>query len=408
MTERLYYGDSYLTEFSARVLERRADGCSLILDRTAFYPASGGQPHDLGSIDGVPVVNVEEDEHERIVHTTAAPVLADNVTCRLDWQRRFDHMQQHSGQHLLSAVIVECRGIPTISFHLGEESSTIDIAAGSLDAREVARIELRANQVIAENRAVAVEYRDASHQSDLRVPSSRQGTLRVVSIENLDVIACGGTHVHRTGEIGCLLLGRLEKMRGNVRIEFLCGSRAVRRARSDYDALGRIARTLDTAMASAPDTVAAQQERIKELDKTCRRLSVELAGRRGRELYDAIQAAPSGLRVHENDIASGSIGDDVRAEAQSFTAQPRAVYLAFSRNPAAILLVVSKDAALDAGSVLKAAVTAAGGRGGGNATMAQGSAPSAESLDAALAVIRRAASSVQFTGGETPALSEAI
>ncbi len=407
MTERLYYDDSYLADFRARVLERGVNGCHLVLDQTAFYPASGGQPYDLGSIDGVPVVSVNEDENDRIVHVTAAPVLANTVECRLDWERRFDHMQQHSGQHLLSAVIVECCAIPTISFHLGEASATIDIASGALDARDVARIELRANQVIAENRAITVDYRDPSDQADLRVASSRQGMLRVVSVENLDVIACGGTHVHRTGEIGGLLIGRLDKMRGNVRIEFVCGSRAVHRARADYDALGRIARTLDTAMAEAPAAVAAQQERVKELDKTCRRLSIELARRRGRELYDAAPRAPSGLRVHENALASGSIGDDVRTEAQSFTAAPRAVYLAVSRDPAAILLAASPDAALDAGAVLKQAVTAAGGRGGGNATMAQGSVPSTEALDAPLAAIRRAVDSVRFTGGEAPAPSEA-
>jgi len=156
--------------------------------------------------------------------------------------------------------------------------------------------------------------------------------------------------------------------------------------------LGRIARTLDTAMADAPAVVAAQQERIKELDKTCRRLSIELARRRGRELYDAAAAAPSGLRVHENALASGSIGDDARTEAQSFTAMPRAVYLAVSRDPAAILLAASPDAGIDAGAVLKLALAAAGGRGGGNATMAQGSVPSAEALDAVLAAIRRAVS----------------
>jgi alanyl-tRNA synthetase len=408
MTERLYYDDSYLASFGARVLERGEDRCHLILDRTAFYPASGGQPCDLGSIEGIAVVSVEMDERERIVHATAAPVPGDIVECRLDWERRFDHMQQHSGQHLLSAVILECCAIPTVSFHLGAEFSTIDITTGSLDARDVARIELRANQVIAENRAITAEYRDASDQADLRVPSSRQGALRVVSVENLDVIACGGTHVHRTGEIGCLLIGRLDKMRGNVRIEFLCGSRAVRRARADYDALGRIARVLDTAMADAPAVVAAQQERIKELDKTCRRLSIELARRRGRELYDAAVAAPSGLRVHENALASGSIGEDARTEAQSFTAMPRAVYLAVSRDPAAILLAASPDAALDAGAVLKQAVIATGGRGGGNATMAQGSVPSTEALSTALSAIRRAVSSVPFTSGEAPAPSAEV
>ncbi len=397
MTERLYHGDSYLVEFSARVLAREGDGSSLILDRTAFYPASGGQPCDFGTINGVQVLNVKEDENGRIVHSLAAPVAGDTVNCQVDWVRRFDHMQQHSGQHLLSAVIVECCGIPTVSFHLGEEFSTIDIATGSLDARAVASIELLANQVIAENRAVTVEYRDPSDQVDLRTPSSRQGTLRVVKMENLDVSACGGTHVHRTGEIGCLLVGRLDKMHGNVRIEFVCGSRAVRRARTDHDALNRIARTLGTPMAAAPDAVAAQQERLKELDKTCRRLAIDLAKRRGRELYETAATTVSGLRVHENVIASGALGDDVRAEAQSFTASPRAVYLAASRDPAAILLAVSSDAGLQAGAVLKRALAAAGGRGGGSAGLAQGSVPGAEALDAALTAIRGVVNSVHLT-----------
>jgi len=397
MTERLYHRDSYLVEFSARVVTKEGDGSRLILDRTAFYPASGGQPCDFGTINGVPVLNVEEDDDGRIAHTLAAPVAGETVDCRLDWERRFDHMQQHSGQHLLSAVIIECCGIPTVSFHLGEEFSTIDIAAGSLDARVVGRIESRANQVIAENRAVTVEYRDSSDQAGLRVPSSRQGTLRVVTMENLDVSACGGTHVRRTGEIGCLLVGRLDKMHGNVRIEFVCGSRAVRRARADYDALNRVARALGTSTAAVPDAVAAQQERVKELDKTCRRLAIELAKRRGRELYETAAATASGLRVHENMMASGSLGDDVRAEAQSFTASPRAVYVAASRDPAAILLAVSADAGLQAGAVLKQALADAGGRGGGSTGMAQGSVPGAEALDAALASIRGVVNSVRLT-----------
>lgn len=397
MTERLYHRDSYLVEFSARVVTKEGGGSRLILDRTAFYPASGGQPCDFGTINGVPVLNVEEDDDGRIAHTLAAPVAGETVDGRVDWERRFDHMQQHSGQHLLSAVIIECCGIPTVSFHLGEEFSTIDIAAGSLDARVLGRIESRANQVIAENRAVTVEYRDSSDQAGLRVPSSRQGTLRVVTMENLDVSACGGTHVRRTGEIGCLLVGRLDKMHGNVRIEFVCGSRAVRRARADYDALNRVARALGTSTAAVPDAVAAQQERVKELDKTCRRLAIELAKRRGRELYETAAATASGLRVHENMMASGSLGDDVRAEAQSFTASPRAVYVAASRDPAAILLAVSADAALQAGTVLKQALADAGGRGGGSTGMAQGSVPGAEALDAALASIRGVVNSVRLT-----------
>jgi len=386
MTGRLYYDDSYLTEFSARVVEEA--GTRLILDRTAFYPASGGQPCDRGTINGVAVLGVMEDG-ERIVHTMAGPVAGASVQGRIDWERRFDHMQQHSGQHLLSAVIAGDLRIPTVSFHLGEESSTIDIAAASLNPAQIRAMELRANAVIAENRAVTVEYRDASAQDGLRAPSSRQGTLRVIRIEDLDASACGGTHVRRTGEIGCLLVRRLEKVRGNLRIEFLCGVRAVRRARADFDALTRIAHTLDTALDAAPELVAAQQARLKDLDKNCRRLAVELARRRGRELYEATPVAPSGLRVYENTSQSGPLDEATRAEAQAFTASPGAVYLAASRQPAALLLSVSAGVQLDAGAILKQVLSEVGGRGGGNAAMAQGSAPDGEALEVALEAIRR-------------------
>jgi len=276
-----------------------------------------------------------------------------------------------------------------VSFHLGEESSTIDIAAASLNADQICTIELRANSVIAENRAVSVEYRDASAQDGLRAPCARQGTLRVSRSEDLEASACGGTHVRRTGEIGCLLVRRLEKVRGNLRIEFLCGLRAVRRARTDFDALARIAHTLDTALDTAPGLVAAQQARIKELDKTYRRLAVEQARRRGRELYEATPVAPSGLRIYENTSQSGPLDEVTRAEAQAFTASPGAVYLAVSRQPAAVLLSVSSGVQLDAGAILKAVLAEVGGRGGGNATMAQGSAPDGEALEAALQAIRR-------------------
>jgi alanyl-tRNA synthetase len=194
-------------------------------------------------------------------------------------------------------------------------------------------------------------------------------------------------------------VGRLDKMHGNVRIEFLCGMRAVRRARAGYDALNRIARTLETAVAAAPGAVAAQQERIKELDQTCRRLSLELARRRGREIYESSSVAASGLRLHENIFTAGAIGDDTRAEAKSFTSLPAAVYIAASREASTLLLAVSAGAGIEAGPLLKKVLSAAGGRGGGNATMAQGSVADNEALDAALAAIRREVESANFNRG---------
>jgi alanyl-tRNA synthetase len=239
-TKRLYYHDSWLAEFSARVVDRSADGRCLYLDQTAFYPSSGGQPHDTGVLAGVPVQDVV-DEGDRIAHLTAAPVNAVDVECRVDWSRRSDHMQQHSGQHLLSAVLVELFDVPTVSFHLGEESSTIDAPVASLVPQQVRAVEERTNEVVVENRPVTVSFESAAEAQGLRRASDREGPLRIVSIQGLDRSACGGTHVRATGEIGPILIRKLDKIRGNVRIEFLCGLRALRRARADFDALSRVA-----------------------------------------------------------------------------------------------------------------------------------------------------------------------
>ena len=185
VTERLYYTDSYLQEFRARVTARSEDGLRIYLDRTAFYPTSGGQPNDTGTIAGVPVVDVV-DEGDQIAHITAAPsALAEGseVECRIDWERRLDHMQQHSGQHLLSGVFVERFGLDTISFHLGRESSTIDLETLSLDAATLVGAESSANQAVFENRPIHVNFEDAGEARNLRKSSERTGSLRIVSIE---------------------------------------------------------------------------------------------------------------------------------------------------------------------------------------------------------------------------------
>ena len=182
MTERLYYTDSYLHEFAARIVERSDDGLLVYLDRTAFYPASGGQPADGGVISGVPVVDVI-DQEERVAHRLAAPLHTGPVDCALDWERRFDHMQQHSGQHALSAVFEELFGLRTVSFHLGAESSTIDLEGAPLEPDMVREAERRVNQAVFENRPVTVRFQDAAEAEGLRKAAGREGTLRIVSIE---------------------------------------------------------------------------------------------------------------------------------------------------------------------------------------------------------------------------------
>lgn len=387
MTERLYYTDSYLREFRARVTDRSADGRRIYLDRTAFYPASGGQPQDSGAISGVPLVAVE-DEGERIAHVVDAPVAGGDVDCRIDWAHRFDHMQQHSGQHLLSAVFVERFGIATVSFHLGQEVSTIDLDTAALDAALVTQAEQRANEAVFENRPLRVTFEDAADTRDLRKPSERAGTLRIVSIEGLDRSACGGTHVAHTGEIGPILLRRTEKIRNSMRVEFLCGSRAVRRARADFDALARTAQMFSSALDEVPGLVASQLEAARAADKARRKLEADLAQYQGRELYNAAVPGDDGIRRVLRRVPVGNL-EDFRALAQSFTAQAKAVFVAALDEPAAVLLAVSADSGLDAGKLLKNALAQAGGRGGGNPRMAQGSLPNRDALEQVLDRIRK-------------------
>ena len=382
MTERLYYTDSYLREFRARVVERSADGRTVYLDRSAFYPTSGGQPFDIGSIGGVAVLEVV-DEDDRIAHRLAAPLAAageGEVAATVDWTRRFDHMQQHSGQHLLSAVFEELFGLRTVSFHLGAETSTIDIEGGAVDARILLAAEQRCNELVYENRPLDVRFEDAATVQGLRKASERSGTLRIVSIDGLDRSACGGTHVRGTGEIGVVLLRRMEKIRQSVRVEFVCGGRAVKRARADFEALTRVSQIFSSALDETPAMVAAQVDAAKAGEKAKRKVELELAAYQGKELYRSTEPAADGVRRVTQRLESGNL-EDLRAVAQNFTAQPASVFLATLQDPPSVLLAASADSGVDAGKLLKAALTEAGGRGGGNARIAQGSVPDLAALE---------------------------
>lgn len=381
MTDRLYYTDAYLRDFTARVVGRADD--VVYLDRTAFYPTSGGQPFDVGSIGGAAVVEVV-DEGERIAHRVAGAVAEGPVDCAVDWTRRYDHMQQHTGQHLISAVFEELFGLRTVSFHLGAESATIDVEGTAVVQRTLVEVERRANEIVYENRPVGVRFENAAEAQGLRKASDREGTLRIVSIEGLDRSACGGTHLRATGEIGVVLLRKTEKIRQATRVEFVCGGRAVRRARADYDALSKAGQLFSAALDDVPDAVAAQLEAVRAGEKARKKLELDLAAYRGRELYEQTAPAADGLRRVVQRLERGNL-EELRAVAQNFTAQGKGVYLASLADPPSVLLATSADSGVDAGQLVKAAVSAAGGRGGGNARMAQGSAPSGEALAAVLA-----------------------
>ena len=378
MTERLYYRDSYLTRFRARVVETNPERTRVYLDRTAFYPTSGGQPFDKGTLDGVEVVDVI-DEGARIAHLTASPVAAGDVEGAIDAARRFDHMRQHTGQHLLSAVFIRLLDAPTVSFHLGAEVCTIDIQRDALTADDVRAVETRANELVLENRPVSIEFLDADEELGLRKPTDRAGEIRIVSIDRLDRSACGGTHVRSTGEIGAITIRKLDRIRGIVRVEFLCGMRAVLRARADFDALVGVCRPLSCPLDEAPLLVAAQQERLQTAEKARARLANELATAEGRDLWRNTLPGSSGRRVATRQVAAFTA--EVRALALGFIAGERACFIAQAEDPPGILLAASTDSGVCAGTVLKAALTAHGGRGGGSATLAQGSTPTKEAAE---------------------------
>ena len=378
MTERLYYQDCYLRDFQARVMETSADGLRVYLDRTAFYPTSGGQLFDTGTLGGARVVDVV-DEGERIAHVVDSPLRGEVAAGQIEWTRRFDHMQQHSGQHLLSAVLEELFQFPTVSVHLGGETSTIDLGTPVLSPARIERAEERCAEIVAGARPIQIRFEDAGADLGLRKASERGGALRIVTIDGVDRSACGGTHVKSTAEIGPVQVRKLDKMRGNVRLEFVCGLRALRQARADFRLLQELSRLVSVPAPEIPAVVAAQGERVKALEKTTSKLAAELALREGKDLWTATEPDASGVRRM---TVRGAIDDASRTRAQGFCSQGRAVFLAISQDPPALLLAASPDTGVHAGDRVKAAVTAAGGRGGGNPGLAQGSLPAGADLNA--------------------------
>jgi alanyl-tRNA synthetase len=288
-------------------------------------------------------------------------------------------MQQHTGQHLLSAVFEDLFGFATVSVHFGPDYSTLDLDAESVSPAQLVAAEARANAVVAEARPVVVTFEDAASAAGLRKASDREGTLRIVSIDGIDRSACGGTHVSSTSEVGVVLIRSFEKVRKATRVEFLCGQRAVRRARRDFESLTRIAASMSASIDDAPAIVATQAERLKDADTARKRLEKDLASYRIRERYDA--AAPDSAGVRTIVVRDAASMDDVKVLAQAAFALPKVVVIGALTNPPSVLVASSEDSGVDAGRVIKERLTAAGGRGGGSPRIAQGSVPSAEAVE---------------------------
>jgi alanyl-tRNA synthetase len=398
MTERLYYHDSYLKEFEARVVSaERAEGgeasverWNLVLDRTAFYPTSGGQPHDLGTLGGARVVDVIDREDGNIVHVTEGHVTArrigeGTVHGAIDWARRFDHMQQHTGQHLLSATFIELFQFPTVSFHLGRDICTIDLEAATLSAEQLEAAERRVNAIVFEDRPVTIRFGSAEElaRDGARKEVRREGTLRAISIEGFDLQACGGTHVARTGEIGMILMRRAEKAKKNWRVEFVCGERARAAARRDRELLVESARQLGCGPAELPGMVARAIEERQASYRSRQRLLEELVSVEALTMlaFRSTQERSGGMRTLAR-VFEDADADYLRMLASKLVAEPGVRVLFASRAGGHLVFAQTPGLSGDLGALLRELVASAGGKGGGTKDFAQGSVPGGRGVDA--------------------------
>ncbi len=389
MTERLYYHDSFLREFDARVIssEKAGEKWQVVLDRTAFYPTSGGQPHDTGRLGGAAVVEVTERTDGSVVHIADGPVEVGAVHGAIDWERRFEHMQQHTGQHLLSATFLKLFNYPTVSFHLGREVSTIDLAATAIEPGQLEQAEQATNQVIFGDRPVKVSFGSAEQLSaaGIRKAVDREGILRVIEIEGCDRQPCGGTHVARTGQIGMALLRKCEKVKQNWRVEFVCGARAASAARQDLRLLNEAARSLGCGLWEVPAMVARALEERQAGYRARQRLQEELAELQALSLLatEARAAAPGGARVVVR-VFDDADADYLRLLATKLVAKPDVQALLGSRSGGAVIFAQSRGLPAEMNMLLRESVQAAGGKGGGTKDVAQGSVPDGGQVESVL------------------------
>ncbi len=378
MTERLYYADSYLTSFNADVVELSSHGGRLaaVLSRTAFFPTSGGQPHDVGTLDGAQVIDVV-DGGDVIRHIVTAPI-SGRVRGEIDWPRRFDHMQQHTGQHVLSQAALRELGAPTLSVHFGAQTCTLDLGLADLAADAAAALEDLANSIVFEDRAVLVRQVDESALPalGLRRPAKTHGLIRIVEVEAFDRAACGGTHVRRTGEIGCIKVRRWERSKGGVRVEFLCGWRALRDYRWKSALVSVLAEFFSVKDREVGDAIARASAQLREHQRIVADLRDRLLTRDAADLLAAASGAPKLVVVVLDRPA-----DEAGALAGTLTASASCVAI-LGAEDGRLIIARSPDIALDAGAVLRQTVEPYGGRGGGRPEFAQGAVPSGRLADA--------------------------
>jgi alanyl-tRNA synthetase len=374
VTERLYYSDAYLTEFEATVtrLLTHEGQPAVVLDRTAFYPTSGGQPFDTGRLGTARVVNVVDGDEGEILHVIDGELELGIVHGAIDWSRRFEHMQQHTGQHVLSAAFERVAGARTESFHLGSSSSTIDLNR-TLSSSDIERAEDEANRIVWEDLAVGVRFASAQEAASLplRKESARSGTLRLVEVPGCDLSACGGTHVSRTGAIGAVVVSSTERFRGGTRAEFLCGVRATRAYRNLRDTVAASVRLISVLPTELPAGIERLQAEMKDASRSIKDLQKRLATFEGVSLADRAEALGT-LRLV---IAAVDGWDQSGLKSLSTAITSRAGHLAalFSTSsPAAVVIARAPDMTIDCAAILKKLIERFGGKGGGRADLAQG------------------------------------
>lgn len=403
MTDRLYYQDSFLYEFEGEITEvvPAADinaRHGVFLDRTAFYPTSGGQVYDTGWIAPAAanedarlrVAEVAEAEDGRVVHyieADKAPQRGTRIKAMIDPARRRDHMQQHSGQHVLSAAFMRLFNMPTVSFHMGEEASSIDLDTPAIQPLQVEEVELLANQIVQENRPVEVRYVTQQAAQDLglrKPPRADKEELRLIDIQNFDLSACGGTHVGNTGQIGSILLRKVEKVRQGSRVEFVCGQRAVKTARRDYMTLTDAAAQFSGHIWDVPQQVKKSLEEIRSATKNREHLLEELAEMHAARLL-AETAPVNGRKLIVQAYPDRDL-TFIRLLAQKLTRLELNVValVGAARGSSSLVFAQSKGLPFDMGALLKEAVATRGGKGGGSKDMAQGGVPRPELLEEAL------------------------
>ncbi|HVA01350.1 MAG TPA: DHHA1 domain-containing protein [Terriglobia bacterium] len=387
-TERLYYTDCYLKDFEARVVAVKAgaEGFRVYLDRSAFYPESGGQPADTGTLAGQPVLQIA-DEGEAVAHLLAKQPENDLVEGEIDWPRRFDHMQQHTGQHVLSSAFERAGGYKTVSFHMGKESSTIDLDSDRIGRRQIEEAEHLANRILFENREVRIFFTPAEEATrmELRKPTFREGDVRLVEIDGFDLSACGGTHVNRTGAIGMIAVRKSERVKGLTRVEFVCGERALGRARSDYKSLSESALQLSTSLENVPGLIQKQSAELRDALQAKEKLQERLAEYRAREL---LASAPErkGRRI----VRVVTTAFDLEAPellAHAIVRQNCAVALIGVKGlPARLIFAQSPGGPDDMNALLRQTLARVGGKGGGRQDFAQAGGLDEERLEEALAL----------------------